>query len=456
MPASPTRITLFAPLANRDASILKDSRLINGYAEKGQEEGEVWVYKRPGLSLLSTVGSGAGQGVFNWKGNIYSVFGGVLYKDGVSKGSVDATGMYTFTSCLGAVPKLFLKNTIAAYNYDDVNGLVQVVDTDYPALTVPGCAYLDGGTYVFTPTNQIIGSEFNDPTSWDPLNVLIAQIEPDAAVAISKQLSYIIALKEVSTEVFYDAGNGTGSPLGPVQGSKANVGCRAAGSVADVAGDLAWIGTSRAGSVQVTFMSKVRTEAISTPSVEKLLAPLDYSTTWAWSIDVGGHLYYVVTIVAANLTLAFDRTSMSWYIWTDSSGNYLPIVSSTYNTSAQTVLQHATNGKLYTMAIANYQDDGVDFSLHLYTPPFDGGLRIAKTCPGVELVADQIDTEVEVSWSDDDYQTFNAPQSVNLNQDRPWLQDGSTFRRRAYLFSHTDSTFFRLKAIDMVAQPGTI
>jgi hypothetical protein len=62
---------------------------------------------------------------------------------------------------------------------------------------------------------------------------------------------------------------------------------------------------------------------------------------------------------------------------------------------------------------------------------------------------------VGVSWSDDDYQTFTAEQTVSLNQERPIIQDGSTFRRRAYKITHNANTFLRLKAIQLNILGGT-
>lgn len=447
---------LFAPMANRDNTVLKDSRLYNGLAEKGQGESgeEVWVYKRPGLLALSTVAVGTGLGVFNWNNNIYSIFNGQLYKDGVAKGAVDTTSSYTFTSCLGTTPKLFLKNKAAAYNYDDTNGLVKVTNVNYPTTTVRGGVYLDGTTYVLTPASAIDGSNFNDPTTWDPLNTLLVQIEPDAPQCLAKQLVYVVAIKTTETEVFYDAGNGTGSPLGPVQGSKLGVGARSAESVVRCGDDLAWVGTTSEGSVQVMFMSKVHGEAISTPPVERLLAPLDYTVVYAWSAKVAGHRYYVVTIKNANLTLAFDLSSGLWYIWTDPNGNYIPIVSATYNSLAQPVLQHESNGKLYTLDAQTYQDDGVNFTFSLFTPNFDGGLRSKKTCAMVDVIADEINTNLNISWSDDDYQTFTTPQSVNLLQERVTIQDGSSYRKRAYNVTNTDSTFLRIKALQPMSSVG--
>lgn len=456
--AKAVMLPLFAPISNRDASILKDSRLYNGFAEKKQGEtgDEVWVYKRPGLKALVVWAVGAGLGAFNWRNNIYAIFNGQLYKDTIAKGAVDATSSYTFTSCLGATPKLFLKNKTAAYNYDDVNGLVKVTDAKYPANTVRGCVYLDGTTYVLTPTSSIDGDNFNDPTTWDPLNTILVQIEPDLPQCLAKQLVYVIAIKSTETEVFYDAGNGTGSPLGPVQGSKLGVGARSAESVVRCGDDLAWVGTTTEGSVQVMLMSKVHGETISTPPVERLLAPLDFSIVYAWAAKVAGHRYYVVTIKNANLTLAFDLTSGLWYIWTDANGNYLPIVSATYDAAANPILQHESNGKMYVFDAATYRDDGVNFTFSLFTPNYDGGLRVEKTCSTIEILADEVNTNLNVSWSDDDYQTFTVPQSVNLNSIQPMIQDGSSYRKRAFNLTNTDNTFLRIKALQPISSVGVI
>ncbi len=265
-----------------------------------------------------------------------------------------------------------------------------------------------------------------------------------------------MVLKQTSTEVFYDAGNAVGSPLGPVQGSKLGVGCRDAGTVTRVGEDLAWVGTTTEGDVQVMLMTKVHGEGISTPPVDRLLKPLDFTGCWAWDAKVSGHRFYVVTLPASNLTLAFDLTSAAWYIWTDASGNYMPISHSAYDGTGNPILQHATNGKLYNLEAVQFTDDGATIPVSIYTPNYDGGLKISKTCAKIEIVADRDATSVGVAWSDDDYQTFNSPQLVNLDQDRPWLNDGSSFSRRAYLLTHALPTKLRIKALDMTATPGTL
>ena len=219
----PTRLPLVVLPSNRDDTTGKDARLVNCYMEK-QETGETTIVKRPGLAKHTQPSGGAatGRGVYNWKGDIYSIFGSTLYKATTSKGTVNATnGVYRFSSCLGATHKLQLGDGVLAYNYDDSGGLVQITDVDFPTAFVKGWSYLDGTPYVMTAAAAIQGGGINDPVNWDALNVIIAQIEPDAGVALAKQLVYTVALKQWTTETFYDAANATGSPLGTVQGAKA-------------------------------------------------------------------------------------------------------------------------------------------------------------------------------------------------------------------------------------------
>jgi len=453
-------IPLFAPTNNRDLTVQRDARLVNGFVEKGDEQGEVYIYKRPGLIFDSqpSGGSATGRGVFFWRGNVYSVFNGTLYKNSTSVGSVDNAGMYTFTACLGATPALFLQNGANAYTYNGA-ALTHVTDADYPAATVPGCAYLDGTTYVFQSSNaNINGSDFNAQLSWDPLNVLVAQIEPDRGVALAKQLVYIVAMKEWTTELFYDRGNATGSPLGPVQGAKINWGCRAAGSVRDVGGELIWVGGSREGAVSVLHMKQVKAQPISNPAIDRLLQNGDFTTTWSWSTKVAGHRLYGLTLKNSSITLVYDLTIGTWYQWTDSAGAYLPLVDSTINSSYQTIFQHESNGKLYRMDITAFQDDGASILFQLYTPSIDFGTRVKKYNSMMEIFADQTNgANFSLQFSDDDYQTWSTARTLaNLNQDRPMFADMGEFRQRAYLISNTSNTFFRIKGAELVFDVGDI
>jgi len=527
-PKGPPRLPLFSMPSNRIDDPTTDARLINGYVEK-TKEGDLHVYKRGGLSVVTTL-SGAGRGVYNWKGNIYAIFGTTLYKDGVSKGTVDGTaGVYTFSSGLGTVPKLFFHNGVKGYTYDDAGGLVAevvtativttgnthttaiidaipstagintntgvtgsgvvagsyVISVDSgvqvtlntattstltgTALTfvtsgfqpslVKGQAYLDGTTYVMTSGARIYGSELNDPVTWDALNFLTAQIEPDGGVFLAKQLAFVVAFKQWSTEFFYDAGNAVGSPLGPVQGAKINNGCRNAGTVQDAGGVLIWVSETREGAVGVHRLEGIKIQPIGTPAVERLLQNADASTIWSWSFKHGGHRFYGVTFKEDNITLVYDLSTDLWSQWTDTNGNYFPFVAATYTTNQDVLLQHETDGKLYKIDLNTYTDDGALISWELYTPNFDGGTRKKKTLFRIDIIADQAPGSIlEFRKNDEDYKAdkWSNFRSLDLSKIRPNASNLGTFRKRAMHFRHRCNSPLRLQYIELQIEAGDL
>ena len=68
-----------------------------------------------------------------------------------------------------------------------------------------------------TPNGDIYQSALEDASSWNALDFIGSQIEPDSGVYLAKFQNYIAAFKGWSTEFFYDAANATGSILSPVQ-----------------------------------------------------------------------------------------------------------------------------------------------------------------------------------------------------------------------------------------------
>lgn len=440
----PVRIPLATTLGNRAHSSTTDGRLVNAYAEKVGED--LWVYKRPTLKLFSSLGANAaGRGVFNWLGDIYAVWDGALYKNNVSVGAVAATGgIYTFSSTLGGTPRLFLHNTTNGYRYDAAGGLVAVAG-GLPASLVPGQAYLDATTYVVTPGATVQGSGLNDLTTWPALNNLIAQIEPDQAVAVAKQLVYVVVFKQWSTEMFYDAGNATGSPLGAVQGQKLNVGCVNAGTVADMSGTLLWVSQIRNGGMSVMLMDQLSAQPISSPNVERLLQTADFTgAVYAWAAKIDGHLFYGLSIANSNLTLVYDLKQQLWSEWTDANGNYFPITSSTFS-GTSSIMQHASNGKLYTLDPLGGTDDGALVTTDIFTPPYDAGSRYKKTIGRLRFIGDQTPGNVlQLRVSDDDYKTFSNFRMVDMNITDPYLSACGSFKKRVFHIRQATATGGRL------------
>ena len=460
----PKRLPLVAMPDNRDESTRRDAKLVNGYVEKDEFTGDFHIYKRPGLAEDATLSeSGNGLGCYNWQGDVYAIFGSSIYKNGVAlTGSVNtAGGMYRWSSTLGATPNLQFGNGAATYNTDG-STFAAISGANFPTTTVKGIGYLDGTIYVMDSTAATIhgSDDLNDPVNWtDLLNVIEAQIEPDGPVALAKQLVYILALKEWSTEIFYDAQNATGSPLGPVQGAKINYGCANADSIQEMDGVLFWLSTNRSSSPQIIKVDNLKFEIVSTPAIDRLIGDADLTAVRSFAIKYEGHKFYGISFVNTNITLVYDAAQRIWAQWTDSSGNYFPVVATTFSSDNELLLQHATNGKMYMMDTEYFTDDGSVITFDLYTPNFDGGINRRKQMNSLVFVGDQrAGSVLQVRWNDEDYthEKWSNFRKVDMNTPRPLLPFCGTFRRRAHHIRHQCNTPLRLQAIEMQLDLGVI
>lgn len=469
----PPRIPFILGPENRNTSTNKDAKLVNCYVEIDQDK-NVHLFRRPGMSSWGVPPgtTAAGQGIYWWNGNVYSIFGGVLYKNlaSVATGLDTTGGVYSFSSIMGASPKMTLQNGKQAYAYDDTSLLsapLHSIDANYPEFTCKGLAYLDGQTFVLqhffgtsiTPA-VIWGSAINSVSvagDWDPLDFITAQMTPDSGVYLAKQLVYVVCLKEWSTEFFYDAGNATGSPLAPAMNLRLSYGCATQDSVQTINDVLFWVSNNREASNQVVMVENAHLNIISTAEIDRLLRNADLSAVYSWHIKIDGHSFYVLTMKNNNLTLAYDINQNRWEQWTDTNGNYLPIVASARNAAGKTILQHETNGTLYYGSTDYYDDNGQVIPVTVVTPRWDGGTSRNKNLSMMNFVADMVPGSLmSIQVSDDDYQTWSQPRIVDLGVSYPNLPNCGTFRRRAWKFMVNTNLPWRLEAAELQFDLGTL
>lgn len=464
--AIPKRMPMVVRPENRDNTTNKDAKIINAYVEQ-VSEGVIDLYRRPGQAVYGNPGASAtaGMGCFYWNHAVYSIFGGHLYKNlaDTGFGGLDTLGgVYSFSSNMGATPKMVFQNGNEGYAFDDVNGLsanLHSLSPSYPEFTVKGLCFLDGTMYVtqhffgtaITPA-VIWGSGINDvttPNVWDPLNFITAQIEPDSGVYTAKQLTYVVCMKEWTTEFFFDVGNATGSPLQAAENMKVNYGCATADSVQSITDMLIWISTNREASNQIILMDKGQIRIVSTAAIDRLLNQVDLSIVYSWQVKLNGHNFYILTIKNANLTMAYDLATNMWEQWTDANGNYMPIVCSCRDGQGRHILQHESNGNLYFMDSAYRDDAGALIPITVITPNEDFGTVRGKQCSMMFFHGDKSNgCSMQVSWSDDDYQTWTNPRLVDMGQNKPRLPDCGTFQRRALKIEVLNNAWWRLSSTD--------
>ena len=212
----------------------------------------------------------------------------------------------------------FFKSTKDAYLFNGTAlTLTKVSDVDYPATTVPGVAYLDGYFFVMDANGTIYNSDLEAPLSWNPLNFINAQAEPDGGVGIAKYQNYVVGFGNWTTQLFYDAANASGSPLAPLTNATVQIGSANGYSAAQFDGKLVWMGNCREkGRGVYAFLGGIQPEKISTPDVDRILNADDLATVYSWGAGFAGHPLYVLSLGTSAVTLVYDFLTGVWSTFT--------------------------------------------------------------------------------------------------------------------------------------------
>jgi hypothetical protein len=500
---APKRWPLVANLQTRSAQvpIQWGARMVNAFGEADPEDKSYWAYKRPGMGSTpfasGAVQTGLGSYAYTAQPTspvVLSVFGNTLYATQIISpggipqfgtapvGTVNGNAPYFFETINSAPQTVVLGNGIVAYIYTPSLGtLIQITDANFPTQFVPGWVYLDGFLYIMDTQGKIWGTAGqNNAAVWSGTNVILASSNADAGVALLKQLSYVIALKQWTSQVFYDAGNASGSPLGVVPDSQLPLGCFIGASAQTIDNTNLWLTSNQTIAPQVVQMDNLTPHIISTPSVERILShasftanavnPLVNPGIITWVLKLGGHRYYGLTVQVLNITLVYDIDQKLWYLWTDVNGNFWPIASLTFFPPYQLsgpplkpgihVAQHLTNGNMYPLDSADTfpTDYGNIVPVDIYTSNIDFGIIRRKMLRTLYFDGDKTaGSIIKVRFSDNDYQTWSNFREVDLSLKKPRLGPCGTFdHRRAYHIRHQKATAFRLRDMDMQMDIGTL
>lgn len=340
-----------------------------------------------------------------------------------------------------------------------VDGTVTWTTVDRSTLItghVPKPLWLDGYIFLLNSRGELVSSGLQDPFSWPALDFIAPSVNPDRALWIDRQVNHIATFGSNSIQFFYDAGNETGSPLSASVMATLQIGCAAPKSVVQRDGVIFFVAKSGTGGIHVAELNGLKASPITNDSYNRVLEAEgdNIFNATAYITRMKGHHFYVLNLKTSGRTLVYDIKQQFWHEWTWNNSN-MPF---DYSTESGQVflLQHSSTGTLYKMDITKYMDDIYPIDVQLQTVRMDGGNNYRKFCNRATLIGDKstVSSLVSLSWSDDDYNTFNTPRTADLAAYRTtWTRCGQ-FRRRGWRISYSDDRPFRVEALELEVDMG--
>ncbi|OYV52525.1 MAG: hypothetical protein B7X10_00025 [Burkholderiales bacterium 21-58-4] len=411
-------------------------------------------YPTPGLTLLATIGTGPIRCT-------YAANNGVLYV-------VSGAGVYAVNSAwqatqigsiaYGTTPVYMADNSLQIALVDGtVNGYTITLATNaFAIINDPSFYGADGVDYIDTYLY------FNKPGTPQFYSTYSEQIVPFDGLYFANKTGYadnlvravtmhreIWLIGEVSTEIWYDAGN-SNFPFAEVPGSFIQHGCLAKYSVAVQDLSIFWLSQSLQGQRVVVMGANYAVDRISTHAIEAAIQQYAVvSDAEGYIYQQEGHQFYVLNFPTANKTWVYDIQTKLWHerMWrnpADSSENRIRARCAA-NIYEKVVCGDWQNGNLYYFDVNNYTDNGVPIERIRSFPTMQNELKrilYTKFIADMQVGSDtsgagESNPALEVglrysdaggqSWSDIMYQTNGAGGDFQTNMQ--WRRLGMGRRR---------------------------
>lgn len=456
-------------------SSTKDQRFINCYSETivdpvtGKQE--VYCVKRPGFATSITTGSAAiGTAILIWTGQgtggkIITAFGGTnstIYDSTTSLGAI--TGMATgiTETFVSATPTLTISSTDnTAWYYDTVVAVAtKITDADFPgnaSLTLAGTfAHIDGYACIMDTTGKLWASDLNSVTGWTATSFGSANSYPDKGIGCVRHRQFVMCFGSESVEFFYNAGQ-TPFPFTKSAGMTQKVGCISANAIAQIADTTFWCGSSPQGGLSI-FQYADGISRLSTPEIDAILILVGTSNITLSTIRFYGRSFVVVKIGASALVYCMEEKQ--WSEWSSSTSPWYKIVGASIGSTLVNycISNTLTGGIVYSMNPASlvYADAGSSYSATMQLDSLDLGTRKRKAWESLAIVADiqSVTSPIEISYSDDDYETVNVWGNLDLSDNIPIARRLGSSRRRAWILNHSADTAMRIRILEGMATIG--
>ena len=336
-------------------------------------------------------------------------------------------------------------------------GLAKIIDADFPAeagKTLVSCiVYKDGYLFVLTKDGRIYNSSINSVNAW-PGDFISTNEYADLGTGLTLYHNLIVAFNEFST-MFFEIVSASGSPLQRVGQLSNRVGADSQNHIVVDDNKVYWIGKTDSGPLGLWRFNGFQPERISETELDIFLSKTTFLYLSVVSLYGRQIALFSPDSGTNNFTLVYDikdKVIMWWVLANDATAHIRQAVSLGGADTIRFIVDEDT-GKYYLMNAlgSTWQDDGSNTTATIQTTQLDFLSSLRKRLFKLWVVGDvqSSATTVAISWSDDDYVTFNTARNVDMANTNRYLNGCGMFRRRAFKLTNTSNTPLRIEALDL-------
>ena len=343
-----------------------------------------------------------------------------------------------------------------------IGSWTEITDADFTALTHRGkMEHLDGYAFQMATDNYIYNSDLNSVSSWGATSRVQKQIETDVAAGLAKFGGLILAFGNETVEVFYNAGNPSGSPLARRPELAARIG------LAQISGNQTYGGSptgkrhySCIAAKKLFFLGSQSSsddsvglfafdgsvfEKVSTPFTNKIFVDTNNPQYHVCTVNVFGEEAVAIALSLPNAAtqrwLMFFPRLNEWFEW--NSTYFQPVFNGYFIGIGGAASSLQLTAFEYDQGWVDGESTAYTMTHQFMLPKNKGNARQCMAWAGVVSDTAGSTSNVGVSFSDDDYATFSTERNIDLSTTDKRITRCGSYKSRAVRLTHSANLDFR-------------
>ena len=349
-----------------------------------------------------------------------------------------------------------LQSDIELWFFPEGGAWTKNTDGDLPTNIRPVHCHMDGYQFFITKAGVVWNTDLNSLSAVTATSFLNAHSMPDGGRAVVRYRNFVVAFGDHSFEMFYNAGNATGSPLSRVDNSIRRIGVmRGQRTILTIGDTVYWIGRNAdTGKFGVYRLNGSEAEKISNASVDRLLAEGGMDNIGG-SFTMGGYSHVAFPAGDQKVLCYCIETKFWWWFQHASAGVNPSMFAGGSMINGTVYYIGSSSRKIWTVTPSSpvWIDGSVSYTMRAQTGYTNYGTYNRKFFKSLALIGDTQSSaaNINVSYSDDD-SAYNTAVSINMVATAPQsyrLRRLGVSRRRAWRFENSSATPLRLEAVEI-------